>query len=78
MQLNLCERLPQYQDFMWYPTTSVDWVCLFVWWCLTPLSTIFQLYCGGQWGKPEDAEKTTELWQVTDKLYHILLITSPW
>jgi len=24
MQLNLCERLPQYQDFMWYPTTSVD------------------------------------------------------
>jgi len=23
-------------------------VCLFAWWYLTPLLTIFQLYCGGQ------------------------------
>jgi hypothetical protein len=41
-------------------------------WCLTPLSTIFQLYRGGQY-----SEKTTDLSQVTDKLCHIILHL-PW
>ena len=45
--------------------------------CLTLVLTIVQLYRGVSliwWRKPEYQEKTTDLSQVTDKLYHICIL----
>ena len=43
---------------------------------LTPLSTTVQLYCVGQldwWRKPDHTGKTTDMSEVTEELYHIVL-----
>ena len=49
-------------------------------WCLTPLARIFQLYHSAQFDwlrKQEYSEKTTDLSQFTDKLYPVMLSSTP-
>jgi hypothetical protein len=78
--------LPGIYNVTWFIVRVNAYVPLISWlWCSMPLSTVFQLYCGGQfywWRKPKYTmymEKTTDLQQATDKLqtlsHHVVLST---
>ena len=55
---------------------QIHFILVYGLWCLTPLSTIFQLYRDGRfqwWWKPVYPVKTIDLSDITDKRFHIML-----
>ena len=61
---------------LWLSSSDMDYCYRATIRCLTPLSTIFHLYCGSHLymgTKLEYPLKTTDLLQVTNKLYQIKL-----
>ena len=55
---------------------TFGWLIWFDFWCVTPLSAIFQLYNNDQfqwWKNPEYSERTTDHAQATGELYHLQL-----
>ena len=92
-QTNLCQKGEPKTKRRWNGAKTTNSQTMFssfalvlVWFgllCLTPISKIFQLYRGCQvywWRKLESTEKTIDMSQVTDKLYHIMLhrVHPPW
>ena len=69
--VKICHIMTQ-RCFMLCTTYTNFWsiICPLEVRCLTPLSKIFQLLL--LWRKLEYPEKSTDLSQVTDKLYHIM------
>ena len=70
--VKICHTMTQ-RCFMLCTTYTNLWsmICPLKGRCLTPLSQIFRLLL--LWRKLDYPEKSTDLSQVTDKLYHILL-----
>jgi hypothetical protein len=62
----------RFPELLLYRKVVFQWLHSF-WWCLTfnNISVIL-------WWSVLLLEKTTDLSQVTDKLYHLMLYTSPW